>query len=74
MMEHPLIHNLSELTNEQLQEKIFDLQKKLAIAHQTGNAHICHQIRMALETYNNKYLENTRSQNNDNFDDKIDIS
>ena len=76
MMEHPLISGLNELTQEQLTEKISDLNKKLIIAAQTGNGHLCNQIRMALESYNNKYQEKLRESyaNTQSFANKIDIS
>lgn len=56
-MEHPLVGNLDELTADQLTTQINDLSRKLGIANRTGNAHLCNQIRMALESYQNKYQE-----------------
>ena len=74
-MEHPLIGDLSELTAEELNTQISDLYKKLNIAMQTGNGHLCNQLRMALESYTNKYQEKIREAgNNHKFDDKIKIS
>lgn len=73
-MEHPLISNLDDLTLEQLQEKITELNKKLGIAYRTGNGHLCDQIRMALESFNAKYYEKQRKDGNDPFNDAIDIS
>lgn len=72
-MEHPLIGNVDELTTEQLQEKISELTKKLGIALRTGNGHLCNQLRMALETFNNKYQERLRGSGTP-FNDVIDIS
>jgi hypothetical protein len=74
-MEHPLIGSLDELTETQVSEKINELNKKLGIAARTGNAHLCNQIRMAIETYQNKYqqLINTPKKGAPNFDDKIKI-
>lgn len=72
-MEHPLINNLDDLSTEQLQEKISELSKKLSIALRTGNGHLCNQLRMALETFNNKYQEKLRGKGTP-FDDVIDIS
>jgi hypothetical protein len=72
-MEHPLIGNVDDLTTEQLQEKISELTKKLGIALRTGNGHLCNQLRMALETFNNKYQERLRGSGT-SFDDVIDIS
>ncbi len=34
-----------------------ELSNKLNIAAGTGNAHLCDQIRMALETFRNKYQD-----------------
>jgi hypothetical protein len=72
-MEHPLIANLEDLTAEQLQEKISELNKKLSIALRTGNGYLCDQIRMALESYQNKYNERQRGSST-SFDEVIDIS
>jgi hypothetical protein len=77
-MEHPLIGNLDTLTVEDLSKKITDLNNKLSIAMRTGNGHLCNQIRMAVESYQNKYQdkvqETYRKQIEDsNFNSKIDI-
>ena len=77
-MEHPLIGNLDTLTVEDLSKKITDLNNKLGIAMRTGNGHLCNQIRMAVESYRNKYQdkvqETYRKQIEDsNFNSKIDI-
>lgn len=77
-MEHPLIGNLDTLTVEDLSKKITDLNTKLNIAMRTGNGHLCNQIRMAVESYQNKYQEKVqetyRKQIEDsNFNSKIDI-
>lgn len=60
-MEHPLIGNIDELTLDDLTTKISDLNNKLNIVTRTGNGHLCNQIRMALETYQNKYQEKLRA-------------
>jgi hypothetical protein len=79
-MEHPFINSLDDLTPEQLGAKVSELHKKLAIAHRTGNGYLCDQIRMALNSYNNKYQEKLRalsapkSGDTDSFNSKIDIS
>lgn len=56
-MEHPLVGNLDNLSADQLTAQISDLSQKLGIANRTGNAHLCNQIRMALESYQNKYQQ-----------------
>jgi hypothetical protein len=73
-MEHPLIHNLEDLSVEDLSNRISELYKKLAIASRSGNGHMCDQIRMALESYQATYAEKTRKDSGTAFDDVIDIS
>jgi hypothetical protein len=78
-MEHPLIPSLDHMTMEELGTKISELNKKLSIAHRSGNAYLCNQIRMAIESHQVKYQEKTQAMFNknkpgDNFEDKIDIS
>ena len=63
-MEHPLINNASQLTLEELSSKINELYKKLGIAQKSGNAHLCNQVRMALETYQNQYQQRLREDSN----------
>jgi hypothetical protein len=77
-MEHPLINNLDDLSIDDLSAKVSDLSNKLSIAIRSGNAHLCNQVRMALESYQNKYQEKLqesyRKQATDiNFDNKIQI-
>lgn len=79
-MEHPFINSLEDLTIEQLGSKISELHKKLSIAHRMGNGYLCDQIRMALNSYNNKYqqkmqaLSAPKAGETDSFNSKIDIS
>jgi hypothetical protein len=73
-MDHPLIGSLDEFTPEQLLDKINELNRKLGIAYSTGNAYLCNQIRMAIESHQTKYQEKLRKPGNTNFDDVIDIS
>lgn len=77
-MEHPLIGDIGNKTIEELGATINELYKKLGIAQRSGNGHLCNQLRMALETYNNIYQEKLRDsykQNTDgpNFDGIINI-
>ena len=74
-MDHPLISNLDGLTAEELLEKVNELNRKLAIAYRMGNNDLCNQIRMAVETYQNKYQEKIRkNQSGPDFTDIINIS
>jgi hypothetical protein len=65
-MEHPLIGNISDLTVEQLSERINELHRKLGIAQRTGNGHLGNQIRMALESYQNQYQNKLRDSQRNN--------
>ena len=73
-MEHPLVSTLNDLTEEQLLEKLTELQRKLSIAYRTGNADLCNQIRMAIESFQTKYQDKIRRDDNHNFDEIINIS
>ena len=79
-MEHPLIHNVSDLSNQELQERVTDLTRKLTIAHRMGNAQLIGQIQMALETFQNKLKERQRDEyerqigKGKDFGDRIDVS
>lgn len=77
-MEHPLIGKIDSLTLEELSSKISELNKKLGIAQRTGNAYLCDQLRMALESYNNQYQTKlqesyAKQSGNVDFSDKINI-
>jgi len=77
-MEHPLIGNIDELTVDDLTSKINELNNKLNIVMRTGNGNLCNQIRMAIETYQNKYQEKLQASykkegGSVNFDNKINI-
>jgi len=79
-MEHPLIGDINDLTIDELSARVSELSNKLNIATRTGNGHLCDQIRMALETFQNKYQERLQESykkqeeaSHINFDDKINI-
>jgi hypothetical protein len=75
-MEHPLIGNIDHLTEDELSEKINELNRKLNMAVRSGNGHMCNQLRMAIESFQSKYqqkLQEARKGQSTNFDDKIDI-
>ena len=79
-MEHPLIGDINDLTIDELSARVGELSNKLNIATQMGNGHLCNQIRMALETFRNKYQERLQESykkqeeaSHINFDDKINI-
>ena len=77
-MEHPLIGDISGVSQEDLLTRIADLNKKLSIAQRGGNAYLCNQLRMAIETFQNAYQQRLRDgQKRDpdapNFDAIINI-
>lgn len=74
-MEHPLISDQNQLSDDELHDRITDLTRKLNIAMQHGNGFLCNQIRMALETYRSEYQKRLNSKNGDSpdFSDKINI-
>ena len=63
---------------DQLQDKITELQRKVAMAHRMGNAQLRYQVQMALNTYQNKYRERLMAPKRDDdtpdFGNKIDIT
>jgi len=66
------------MTLEELSSRVNDLHKKLGIAQRTGNAHLCNQVRMALETFNAAYQARLRESYKNgpdapNFDNIINI-
>ena len=75
-MEHPLINDIGELDEQQLMDKITELNSKLTIAMRMGNSSLINQVQMALSTYRNKLSEKHAAERNkdDKFEDKIDIS
>lgn len=72
-MEHPLIGSLAHLKDEELQNKISDLNNKLLQAYQMGNQHLVRQIQMALETHKAQ-VQARQQKGSSGQDDKIDIS
>lgn len=52
---HPFINDLSELSMDEVQEKITDLTGKLTFAYRTGNQALIHQLNMALESHRLEY-------------------
>ena len=76
---HPLVGNLSELSNEELHKKYNDLMAKYNQAYRFGPTSVIPQMQMILENYkqemetrNRKTLEEIESKN-DKFKGIIDI-
>ena len=79
-MEHPLLNIDPNLSVDELQAKITELNRKMGVAHRSGNAHLVTQIQMAIETFRNRYqlklqeLYDSQNRNGTDYADKIDIS
>jgi hypothetical protein len=76
-MEHPLIGKIDDLSESELLDKITELNGKLTIAMRMGNSSLINQVNLAINTYRNKLTEKqkkARSGDNNDFEDKIDIS
>jgi len=76
-MEHPLMGDLSDLKIEEIQNKISELNKRLAFAYRTGNQPLINQLNMVLEAYNREYARKMDKLmpkgGDDKYGDKIDI-
>ena len=77
-MEHPLIGGLESLSEEQLSERIGELNSKLTIARRMKSGLLAEQLLMAIDSYQTR-LRSMQAQKNQNTDsnlhfDKIDIS
>ena len=77
---HPLVSDLSKLTDEELHKKRGELAKRLSFAFRSGHTTMFHQIQLLTQDYqaeidrrNQKMLEDIQ-KNNPNFKDLIDIS
>jgi len=76
---HPLVPNLTELSNEDLHKKYNELMQKMNQAYRFGPTSIIPQMQMIIENYryemdqrNRKTMEEMEAKN-DKFKDLIDI-
>jgi hypothetical protein len=79
-MSHPLLNDLSVLTQDELNKKYAEISKKLFQAQRYGNPAVINQLRMILSDYqyelenrNRKVMEEVEKQNKD-FNGIIDIN
>lgn len=82
-MYHPLLDDVSKLTDGELQDKITDLTKKLNQSYRFGNPALIRQVGMVLDEMkeervrrDREHLQKLAEQNDgdDKFKDSIDIS
>ena len=78
MIEHPLVGQLKDLSLEQLQVKLQEINKRLSFSYKTGNQALIHQLQMVQssyqEEYNRKMKDLIPKDDDDTHNDKIDIS
>ena len=76
---HPLLDELSELSNEEVQKKHSDLMQKLNQAYGMGNRMLINQLNMVMESYQdelnkrNKKMFDDLAGKDDKWKDLIDI-
>ena len=73
---HPLIDDLSEFTDSQLQEKVVSLQRNYV---STANPYVQEQITLLIDTYNLEIEQRNankkkQSQDNNDLDNLINVS
>jgi hypothetical protein len=76
---HPLINNLTELPDDQLEKKIFELNNRISLARRSGSS-ILSQLYLCLEDYQAEFSRrqevkmNEIMKNNKSLGDVINIS
>ena len=82
-MNHPLAGNLSGLSDQELSDKISELNRKASFAYRTANTMLVGQINLMLEDYMMEQKRRTdekirdlmkNEDGSDKWDDIIDIS
>jgi len=74
-MEHPLVGNFDQYTDDELQEKINEINNKILMAYKMGNQQLIGQLQMALESFRaHQTQRNQKNQSDGDHKDKIDIS
>lgn len=73
---HPLTNDLSIITDQDLDEKIRDLNKKMSIAYRLGNPEVLTQLQNLLiiyrEEFKSRYMKKSMSDDQD-FDKLINV-
>lgn len=59
MINHPFMNAVSDLTIEQIQAKLQDLNRKLNYASASGNEFLVNQIKLAMGTLQQVYSDKT---------------
>lgn len=76
---HPLLPDLTTLSNDELHKKYGELQKRAVMATRSGSSEVLHQIQLLMDGYlaeissrNQKMLQELENKNK-NFKNIIDI-
>lgn len=77
---HPLSPTVKDLSDKELSDKIFDIQKRLNVAYRLGKGDLAWQLQMILEDYTfehqkrlEKQMEELLKKNEKQMKDLIDI-
>jgi len=74
-MEHPLVGNFDQYNDDELQEKINEINNKILMAYKMGNTQMIGQLQMALESFRaHQTQRNQKNHTDGDHEDKIDIS
>lgn len=79
MIDHPLMHDLSDKTSEQLMEDIGSLTNKLTYMYRINKSDMVRQITMVLTAYRAEYNKRqeelfAKKYNSDKITEKININ
>lgn len=74
---HPLTGNLSELTDQEIDDRLSDLSKKYYISHRLGKPELLTQIENAINIYkeerNLRYQKQKLNTDEQDLDDLINV-
>jgi len=77
-MDHPLIGDLKDLSLDQLQIKLQEINKRLSFSYKTGNQALIHQLQLVQASYQEEYNRKMQAlmpkDDGNDHSDKIDIS
>lgn len=62
---HPLTQSLADMSDNDLADKIFDLERRLNISYRMGNNNLIQQINMVLEDYRAEFQKRSDKQMKD---------
>lgn len=80
-MFHPLLSDLTQLKDAEIETKIADLSKKYSVAARSGNGGLCSQILLTLESFKSEQMRRltekttvTMKNQNKDLDDLINVN